>query len=73
MEFPSFKNNLDFLNLTSFGKLLKVQLQSRASYTETLILIGKTNMTLSEQESSQTPILMTNYTQSNHTTGLSSI
>ena len=56
MEFLSSKNNLDFLNLTGFGKYLKVQLQSGASYTETLILTRKMNMTLLEQESFQTPI-----------------
>ena len=56
MESLSFKNNPDFLNLTSFRCHLKVHLLSGASYTETLILIGKMNMTHLEQEGSQTPI-----------------
>ena len=73
MESCSSKNNLDFLNLTSFGRHLKVQPQGGASYTETLILIGKMNTTLPKQESSQTLILITDYTQLNHTTGLSSV
>ena len=73
MEFPSFKNNLDFLNLTDFGRHLKVQPQGEASYTKTLILTEKTNITLPEQESSQTPIRMTDYTQLNHTIGLFSV